>query len=424
MKRIGSVLALIGLLFGLTFSVSAQTFDLPGHIAVLGSDFNVYVVGGEFTTPSPLTRDADALRHYQFPTWSTDGRLAFFCCDALISREIAIEAYVTSDDLTAAKLMYTAPNEGYTYGAWSPENCQEGDHCRDLALLLTRPNDSFKVEIIRQNALGVTTRTAATGTPFYFSWNSDGEQMVWHRNNRLLSFFDVEANTITDNPIVPRFFQAPAWSPVDNRTAIVMEDTPLSTKLVILDGDEQQVLKGGLQGLANFSWSPDGRYVAYRLLTNDGITTVQVLDSQSGAVVAFSAQPNVIAFFWSPDSSRLAYLTPNQAGGASGAQFINTAQAQPQRIVLNWNLLDITTNRSRVIASFTPTETMVYLLSYFDQFSQSHNLWSPDSRYLVYGEVINSAQPTYSVSFVDTLTEGASPVSIMPGEIGIWSYNE
>jgi len=424
MRRISGIFALIGLLFGLVFGVNAQSFDLPGHIAVLGQDFNVYVVGSEFNTPSPLTTDASAIRHYQFPTWSTDGRLAFFCCDVFFSPEITVEAYVASSDLTAAKLMYRAPNESYTYAAWSPANCADGDHCRDLALLLTRPSASFKVEILRQNAIGVTTQTAATGTPFYFSWSSDGRRMIWHRNNRLLSFFDVETRVVTDDAAVPRFFQAPAWSPIDDRAIIVIQDSDSTTALVILEDGEQRVIKGGLQGLANFSWSPNGRYLAYRLLTNNGITAVEVLDAQTGTIVGSSAEANVIAFFWSPDSSKLAYLTPNQSGGALGAQLIANPFAQPERISVNWNVLDLASNGSRIIASFTPTETMVYLLSYFDQFNQSHQLWSPDSRYIVYGEVMNTTPVTYSVSYVDTLTDNPSPVSLMPGEIGIWSYND
>jgi len=423
MWRAIRVFTFMGALLGLIFTVKAQSFDLPGYIAVLGDDFNVYVVGSDFTTPAPLTRDASPIRHYQFPTWSMDGRLAFFCCDALFAPEITLETYVASADLTATKLIYYAENEGYTYAQWSPANCSEGDHCRDLALLITRPTSSFRVDILRQNALGVTTHTVATGAPFYFSWRGDGRQMIWHRNNRLLSFFDVETDIITDDVTVAHFFQAPAWSQTDNRVAVVVQDTPSSVALVLLEDGQQRVLKGGLpQGLMNFSWSPDGHYLAYRLITSNGITAVEVLDAETGAVAASSVEPNAIAFFWSPDSTRLAYLTPDQSGGASDIPSTMMISTQPQRYTFNWAILDIASNRSRVIATFVPTETMVYLLGYFDQFSQSHQLWSPDSRYLVYGEVADAS--IHRVSFVDTLTETPSPVSLMSGEIGIWSYND
>lgn len=425
MRHLRRVCSAILLIFSVIFGVNAQDFTLPGYIAVLGGDYNVYVVGSEFTTPTALTNNASPTRHYQFPTWSTDGRLAFFCCDLRFSPQILLEVYVASQDLTAAKLMYQAQSEGYTYSYWSPANCTEGDACRDLAVLVTRPNDSFKVEVLRQNAQGVTTRTIGTGAPFYFSWNSDGQQMVWHRNNRLLSFFDVLTNTIIDDGATPSFFQAPAWSPVDDRAAVVIEDSPSSSALVIFEAGQQRVLKGNLRGITNFSWSPDGRYIAYRLLTQDGITAIEVLDADSGAIVTSSPSSSAIAFFWSPDSTRLAYLTPELSGGASGGQFIAYTQVvQPERIMVSWNVLDIATGNSRQISSFTPTESMVYLLGYFDQFNQSHNLWSPDSRYLVYGEVVDYSTSATSVSFVDTLADTPMPVSIMPGEIGIWSYNE
>lgn len=418
MKRFSSIFAAFLCVLSLVLTTQAQTAPLPGHLAMVGTDFNIYVYGGEFSTPFAITTDASPLRRYQFPTWSTDGRLAFFCCDLQFSSTMALEAYVASIDLTASKLLYQAENEGYTYAYWSPANCAEGDMCRDLALLLTRPSASFKVEILRHNAQGVTQHTAGTGTPFYFSWNRDGRRMIWHRNNRLISFFDTETHLITEHATTPRFFQAPAWSPVDDRAAIVIEDGEFSTALMILDGDEQRILKNDLRGLTNFSWSPDGQYLAYRLITQDGVTSVQVIDSETGTLVAASQEINIIAFFWSPDGSRLAYLTPDMAGGASVNQWVSAIQP-PNRITLTWHTLDIATQNSKVISSFTPTEAMVYLLSYFDQFSQSHQLWSPDSQYLVYGEVSDT---THKVSIVNTLEDNPTPQHIMEGELGIWSY--
>lgn len=422
------VIALITLGLCLTLRLQAQPTDtLVGHIAMVGSDFNIYVVGEDFVEPSPLTSDASASRHYQFPTWSTDGRLAFFCCDTRFSPRLSLQVYAASPDLTATKLLYQGENEAYTYAYWAPANCNDGDHCRDLALLLTRPSASFKVELLRQNTQGITQRTAGTGAPFYFSWHHDGRRMVWHRNNRLLSFFDAETNTIIDGNLLPRFFQAPAWSPVDDRVAYVIADSASTTALIVSENGSDRLLRGGLRGITNFSWSPDGRYIAYRLLTQDGVTSVQILETATREIVTTSIDTNVIAFFWSPDSTHLAYLTPDLTGGASSAQWVRnqgmTSIQQPTQLTLIWTILNIEDKNSRSIARFRPTESMIYLLSYFDQFNQSHRLWSPDSRYLVYGEILNTTPQTYSISYIDALDANATPIQIMPGEIGIWSYN-
>ncbi|MCU0476149.1 MAG: hypothetical protein MUC99_08585, partial [Anaerolineae bacterium] len=215
MKKLLVHLSVLAAFLMLTVGAHAQD-DYAGYIAVIGNDHNVYVYGGAFSEPYALTQDATPNQRYQFPTWSTDGRLAFFCCDLAFSAAPALEVYVASADLTAAKSLYSTAGEGYTYGAWAPSNCVEGDNCRELAVLVTRPVGSFKVEIIRQTSAGVTTKTAANGAPFYFSWNRDGKRMLWHRDNRSLSVFDSETGTITDNTAVtPLLFQAPSWSPVD-----------------------------------------------------------------------------------------------------------------------------------------------------------------------------------------------------------------
>jgi TolB protein len=405
-------------------TVQSASQALPaGYIAWVDNTYNVRVYGGEMQEPVRLTQDGGVLRRYQFPTWSNDGRLAFFCCDTAYSPTAGVEVYVASPDLTAAKLLYQAVNEGYTYSSWAPANCPETASCRDLAVLLTRVGASFKVELIRQTSGAVRSKTIGTGAPFYFSWSSDARSMAWHRNNRLLSYFEVESGQTHDSNLAPLLFQAPAWSPIDDRVMVtIVDDATARTTSLVLVNESGQVttLRDGLQAVANFSWSPDGRFVAYRLLTRTGLTAVQVLDAQSGEVIANSQDVNVVAFFWAPDSKQIAYLTPDLRGGidAPGYQAI---QNQTQPVVLTWNVLDLERDQTRQLNRFIPTQPMLYLLSYFDQFSQSHQLWSPDSRYLVFGELAQGERvPT--ISILDTQSDGDAVTALGAGELGIWSY--
>jgi TolB protein len=247
--------------------------------------------------------------------------------------------------------------------------------------------------------------------------------MAWHRNNRLLSYFEVESGQTHDSNLAPLLFQAPAWSPIDDRVMVtIVDDATARTTSLVLVNESGQVttLRDGLQAVANFSWSPDGRFVAYRLLTRTGLTAVQVLDAQSGEVIANSQDVNVVAFFWAPDSKQIAYLTPDLRGGidAPGYQAI---QNQTQPVVLTWNVLDLERDQTRQLNRFIPTQPMLYLLSYFDQFSQSHQLWSPDSRYLVFGELAQGERvPT--ISILDTQSDGDAVTALGAGELGIWSY--
>jgi hypothetical protein len=66
---------------------------------------------------------------------------------------------------------------------------------------------------------------------------------------------------------------------------------------------------------------------------------------------------------------------------------------------------------------------MGYLLQYFDQFSPSHRLWSPDSRYLVYSEIVEADGGFLpQISVIDVNQPASSPVKISDGVFAVWSY--
>ncbi len=421
-----SVIALI--LLSITTTAQFEP-TIVGYIAYVGLDHNVYVLDNA-QTPTQLTLNADVTRRYQFPTWSTDGRLAFFCCDPAFAPEFSVQAFVASPDLTAAKLLYSADNEGYTYSYWSPGNCDAGPSCRDLALLISQPGQPFRVELIRQNGSETTSRTVGSGAPFYFSWNRDGKQMLWHRNNQSISIYDasidVSVNTLA---LSSGGLQAPAWSPVDDSAAVtVLEPAGTTLALIVISGDTSRVLVRGIpnaiRGLANvvaLNWSPDGKFIAYRVINRFGASPVFVVDAVTGVTTSSTKEPNVLAFFWSPDSSKLAYVTPSAANGGAGMNSTLIASQPNIQPLFDWSILNLSTGTTGLLTSFTPTLPMSYLLTYFDQFSQSHRLWSPDSRYLVYGETETGGTP--SVNIIDTSAPAPVPLSIATGEIGIWSFN-
>jgi hypothetical protein len=54
---------------------NAEQFS--GRIAYIGTDTNVYLLSQDYEHVQ-LTDNAGRTRQYQWPTWSTDGRLAYF----------------------------------------------------------------------------------------------------------------------------------------------------------------------------------------------------------------------------------------------------------------------------------------------------------------------------------------------------------
>lgn len=422
------VLSLIfSILVALTFRAShAQApLDIVGQIAYIGADHNVHVIDSA-GRPVALSRDGSAAHRYQFPMWATDGRLAFFCCDANFSSQMIRQVYIASPDMTAAKLLSTSLDEAYTYASWSPAACAETPSCHDMALLVARRGDSFRLDLIRVNAAAVTSRTVGTGAPYYLSWKRDGQRMLWYRNNDEIALYDLESAATEVYPsAVPGGMQAPSWSPADDRAVVVLRDQPDTNAIVTLEDGEQHRLFGGIPAefrgspnLTSLGWSDDGRYIAYRLINRFGASPLFVLDSVSGATVAATQETNIVAFFWSPDSRHILFLTPSSVGDANIRTVRVSSQADTP--LFTWSILDIDSGRIRKLTSFAPTASMLYLFAFFDQFSQSHRIWSPDSRHIVYAETVDGGESL--VKILDITTDIPVPFTIAEGDIGIWSY--
>jgi Tol biopolymer transport system component len=188
----------------------------------------------------------------------------------------------------------------------------------------------LSMAMLRNQDNTTSNRVIDAGSPFYYHWNPEGTQLVFHRNNARIAIYDIAQSDVSleFGERSSGLFQAPAWSPTDSRILIALSgsDRTLSN-LVILAEDTIQTLIEDVRGFVSFLWSPDGKYIAYRTFTRDGINPIIVVDSRTGEEVSRSNIDGIMAFFWSPDSSKIAYLTFTE-------QASNTVQ-------LLWSVLDI-----------------------------------------------------------------------------------
>lgn len=424
-RRCGVLLTLmVTLLF--TTGIAAQDGQLfpqlPGQIAYIGSDRNVYTLNLSDSSKTALSNDSSIARFYQWPTWSSDGRLAYFLTSHTPGR-FTTEVLVSPDGTSPGKVAYIGENEVFNYAYWSPQNCMDGDEkCRDLAVLLSdaRSNELF-IELVRDEPDALSNNRIGAGAPFYFSWSPDGTRLLWQRGNVQLDIFDTTTNNIVETlNVMPGFFRAPAWSPIDDRLLVgIVSDDGETTNLTILTPADQQVLANNLRGTVSFIWSPNGDYIAY--MDQQGV--LWVVDSRTSSTVAQSAVSGVGAFFWSPDSRRIAFVTLSTSSDTFSAQrgFNRKVSASLQNPAeLAWSVLDIQTGVSRRFGAFFPTAEMLYMLTYFDQFSQSHRIWSPDNRYIIYAERTSNTQSV--INLLDTAQSNAVPFALVDGLIGVWSF--
>lgn len=417
--------------WSLSWAVDAQEGalpDLPGQIAYIGDDFNVYSLNLADGERRQLTDDANveaaSARIYQWPTWSNDGRLAYFGVDYNnIGGIDTTEVFISRDAAAPGNLAYSGLAEAFNYAYWSPRNCAEGDNCRDLAVLMSsQAANGLFVELIRETDSEVTSAVIGRGAPFYYSFSPDGTRMLWQRNNQRMDVYDIDTSEIISTlPQMPGAFFSPAWSPVDDRFLFgVLDDEDNTTDLIIAANDDIQTLAENLAGPVYFAWSPDGNKIAYTAERGP----IQVYDPISGETFTATTDSGIVAFFWSPDSRSIAYVTLAQARGSfsadAGLGAAPLAKQQRSEIALAWSVLDAETRIVRRYSAFVPTRDTAYLLTYFDQFAQSHRLWSPDSQHIIYGELTPENEPVVTVLNVGD--ENTVPLLIAEGYIGVWSF--
>jgi hypothetical protein len=396
-------------------------------LAVVGADGNLSIFDANGQNPFPLTSDAQpGVKLYHWPTWSTDGRLAFFGANADTKDPYLLRVFIANQVKPGAafKTAYSSTTEVFTYAYWSPGDCLSGN-CRDLALLFTPPaRNELALRMIRDNKGTFTEKEVGNGAPYYFSFSPDDKQMIWHRNTRQFDIYDIASDNIVGTlNESPGKFNAPMWSPRanDNRILIgVSANQGEATDLVIVDsqGKSRKVLGVALSNPVSFAWSPDAQNVA--VVSN--FTKLTVYDAASGKTLANVPANNILAHFWSPTSDQIAYITvsPTQSSADDKIRSNGRLHYEQSATTLKWHVLNIKTGNPQAGPNFIPTSDMGYLLTFFDQFARSHSLWSPDGRYLVYGATESDAP---RVMMIDTQKGISSdPIIVADGAIGIWSW--
>ena len=389
-----------------------------GQIAITGHDGNIHLYDVASETDALVTDDAiSGIKLYSWPTWSNDGQLAYFGTSLSDTPPYRFAIFVRSAAGDDPVTVFTAPDEAFTYAYWSPGDCPDGN-CRDLAVLYTSANGRLAVRRVRSTGGGAefTVEDLAQGGPFYWDWSPDGQSMFWARFSSELAIYDVASASVVQEFTERQGLQrAVDWSPVDNRLLSAVRSGGRSD-LVIFDGDTRQVLASGVDGILSFEWSPDGSQVAYADNDGGGLHLANAATAQEIALVS----DDVVSFFWSPDGARIAYITLRVERDDVNLKPAPGSVKQEGRPIARWHVYDVSAGTSTPLAAFIPSRDMLYYLQFYDQFARSHRLWSPDSRYLVYGETTRDGQML--VSLLDTRTEGSTPVTLMEGTFGVFSW--
>jgi uncharacterized protein with WD repeat len=289
-------------------------------------------------------------------------------------------------------------------------------------------------EISTISADGGVANVLAVGAEAAWAWQPGGRALVAKVDKNAvdysadLSVLDTQSNqvaaAVVKNGALP--FLAPAFSPDGNSVLLTTQsDGQQYLAQADRDGKVQQLL-AQVDGVLSFSWAPDGSQVAFiaRLPDDDASAlpggTLHVVDVATREDRVLSRVP-VIAFFWSPDSERLAVVNPVRPADIS-ADFpgVNLASSNASVVYMLQNL-HVRSGDTRQLFIFEPTDDFRAMLSQFDRFSRSATIWAPDSKHLVLPVVTYNQQGRINLILETESSGSIQPRVISQGTLAVWS---
>ena len=359
----------------------AEADSTDNRLVVLSTDGNIFTVSSDGENRVQLTDDASRKHLYSYPTWSPDGSMIAF-----------VEVIRENSDMRSALRVVSASGEVLQqvptefpafYLYWNPLS-------EKLAFLSNWEND-MALRMLDVSAKAQEATTVREGMPFFFSWEPTGDKMLAHIGGDLLTFLqpsgEQEPLDVTTGP-----FQAPHWSHNGQKLAFVSQGDENEYILNVSDAQGEKVITlAARKGAFSFNWSPSNEHIAYSYTErNVGLASLGPLwvhDTETHRAWELSKSP-VVAFFWSPDGKRLAFLRPEWHEPVQRAPEAAPLRQDPQPW-LRWHIWD--GEKTYPLTLFVPTDAFLDdYLRYFDQYAQSISLWSPDSQMLLYAGLSES----------------------------------
>jgi Tol biopolymer transport system component len=326
----------------------------------------------------------------------------------------------SADGKRPLREIYNSDSHTINYVDWSPDNVR-------LAFLAANlESQQAEMKLIDAQA-GSRAKTIFDGADVAWSWHPNSASLVARvatsSNSSRLNTFDIAGDKATrivgaDNVV----FNAPQFSPDGGYMLLTQSDGSKHT-LVLADrsGNKVRDLTEFEGDSISFAWSPSGAKVAYivRSAGQPG-NPLTVLDVNSGEKRVVTTNP-VVTFFWAPDGQRLAaFSLANRTDIPQNfAGFTVVPDLSVPLMLLE--TIDPNTSNARPLFYFAPTNAFLRLAAEFDRYSRSVNLWSPDSRKLVFTLMFGDNSGTRDYVIEAEASGSLSPRVIGNGALAFWS---
>lgn len=358
---------------------------MEGRVAFRGSDNRLYTVRPDGTDQRPLTSARSAYRYNgrtplvreSWPAWSPDGaRVAYSQVLPELDGSLRLEVRVADVQSGESTSVFVNPHGSSTIGGRVPHYLQWSSDGAHLAFIAATPQGmGLYVAPNAANAREVTRQA-----PLYLAWAPDRPGLLVHARERHLLIDPSRPGVSLDVEAVSVVHRLSSWAPDGSGMAYIWDRPGSRLALHLADRlgrNPREVTP--VRAFAGFLWSPAGDaiavgddqdpsmpyYARMRVVRLDGSQREVPLE-------------RVLAFFWSPDGSRLACLTLGASEGTVALVVMETGAASL---------------REAARVELTPSWGLLALLPFYDQYALSHRIWAPDSRYLTLsGYIANAGQ--------------------------------
>jgi hypothetical protein len=365
--------------------------------------------------------------NFGFPTWSPDGtRIALVRTSLDDNSIVVVDARELEQGRSATPTtIFRSTTIAPFYLYWTPDG-------RDVSYLATEGDQlALRTSAIDGSGMiaGAETGTVVrSGNPFYFEWLGR-DRLFAHIGTGGGAFLgELGRDGKPIGPAVPEpgTFRAPEVS-ADGRSIAYVRGTDGAAGQVVVarrDGSNEHTLP--VIGPAAVVFDPSGRTVAALGATDPAqaqpsipVGPLRVMDVADGTVRTL-LDGLVVSFWWSPDGTTIAALRvqPTDRSGlfpkpvASPGPSVSPGADTEVRLFF----IDVASGKVRSQPVVVPGARFIdQFLTYFDQYSLSHEIWAPDSSSLLIPE--SDAAGTH---LVVRHPDGSRPRAL-DGEVGFWS---
>ncbi len=400
---------------------------MVNRIAYIDNSGDLLLINPDATGEERLTGDvragmlAQSLERgdsYSWPTWSHDG-IKVAASRVSIGREragLSVQVFdIGSGRMTTAyENEIAAPVADGTphYMYWSPDN-------RYLTFLA--PTNEGLSLFVRDYQSDEEADAVAVGAPLYYHWVPGSSSLAVHSGDRVTLQEPKLGGEQTSVAVDAFDFRAPAVSPDGSQVAysdIRGEVQGIFLAPTAPGSSEPPSLLVETDGMTAFAWAPDGLTLAVAEQSRTGTPVFDRLSlvSLDGSGRSTLVEEQFLAFFWSPQGDRIAWIAIDPSSRAMDlvVSSVDSGQAAGE---------------ARRLFRFSPTGEFFIMLSFFDQYAYSHSIWAPDGSALVIsgndspepGRRNGSGPSGGGVYVVDVSTGEARRIA--SGKVAVWSWN-